>query len=414
MASSLPGSLQWCRKVCSDGVGYSVVELNDVRHVFAAAVPRRGGTLAAQAADALATIKQLTEDQGVRGAIVSQSVFLPGPHYLEEAREIIRDFYGPELPATTYVFQPPCEDKLLSIEALGVGRRHDGVRILRLSEHLVVVEHSGVTWVHCAHVRPATDSSAVYDRTLSAFQQMAAMLQKAGVSYEHVIRTWLYLGDIVGMEGDVQRYMEMNRARSDFYQNICFRPARRPAGFDTVVYPASTGIGAEGRDIVMSCIALDTARDDILAMPLENPLQRSAFDYSPCYGLKSPKFCRAMALSCGRFATILISGTASITNEETQFIGDVAGQTHQTLDNIEALISKYNLARHGMPGLGTTLEGLAIARVYVKRKEDYPAVREVCEKRLGEVPTVYAVADVCRPELLVEIEGIAFCQLEQG
>ena len=27
---------------------------------------------------------------------------------------------------------------------------------------------------------------------------------------------------------------------------------------------------------------------------------------------------------------------------------------------------------------------------------------------LGDLPTVYAVADVCRPELLVEIEGIAF------
>lgn len=410
MARSIPASLQWYRKVCSEGVGYTVVELNDVRHVFAAAVPRRGESLAEQAADALATIEQLTEDQGVRGAIVSQSVFVAGPQYLNEVRQIIRDFYGPELPATTYIFQPPCEDKLLSIEALGVGRSHEGVRILRLSEHLVLAEHSGVTWVHCAHMTPATDSPRVYDRTLSAFQRMAATLRRAGVSYDRVIRTWLYLGDIVGMEGPAQRYMEMNRARADFYQNIRFQPARRPPGFDPVVYPASTGIGAEGQDIVISCIALDTEREDILAMPLENPLQRSAYDYSPCYGLKSPKFCRAMALSCGRFATIFISGTASITNEETQYIGDVVGQTHQTLDNIEALISEYNLARHGMPGLGTTLEGLAFARVYVKHKEDYPAVREVCEKRLGEIPTIYAVADVCRPELLVEIEGIAFAQ----
>jgi len=49
-------------------------------------------------------------------------------------------------------------------------------------------------------------------------------------------------------------------------------------------------------------------------------------------------------------------------------------------------------------------------RVYIKRQEDYAKCRAVCEARLGELPTVYAVADVCRPELLVEIEGIAFSQ----
>ena len=47
-------------------------------------------------------------------------------------------------------------------------------------------------------------------------------------------------------------------------------------------------------------------------------------------------------------------------------------------------------------------------RVYIKRQEDYGPIRAACEQRLGELPTIYAVADVCRPELLVEIEGISF------
>jgi hypothetical protein len=47
-------------------------------------------------------------------------------------------------------------------------------------------------------------------------------------------------------------------------------------------------------------------------------------------------------------------------------------------------------------------------RVYIKRQEDYEKVRAVCESRLGELPTIYAIADVCRPDLLVEIEGMAF------
>ena len=44
------------RRVSHEGIGYSVVELNDVCHVFAAAVPRRGSTLHQQAEDALRTI----------------------------------------------------------------------------------------------------------------------------------------------------------------------------------------------------------------------------------------------------------------------------------------------------------------------------------------------------------------------
>ena len=47
-------------------------------------------------------------------------------------------------------------------------------------------------------------------------------------------------------------------------------------------------------------------------------------------------------------------------------------------------------------------------RVYIKRREDYAKTKAVCEERLGELPAVYAIADICRPDLLVEIEGIAF------
>ena len=82
------------------------------------------------------------------------------------------------------------------------------------------------------------------------------------------------------------------------------------------MYPASTGIGTEGRDIMISAIALATERDDIVAVPLENPRQTSAYDYSAVYGRESPKFSRAMAVSCGKYATIFISGTASITDSQ--------------------------------------------------------------------------------------------------
>jgi enamine deaminase RidA (YjgF/YER057c/UK114 family) len=115
-----------------------------------------------------------------------------------------------------------------------------------------------------------------------------------------------------------------------------------------------------------------------------------------------------MAVTQGPCAIIYVSGTASITDSETRHVGDVEGQTWLTLDNIAALISEANLAAHGLPGMGATLDDMAFVRVYVKHAGDYAKVKAVCDVRLGELPSIYAVGDVCRDDLLVEIEGLAF------
>ncbi|MGQ9574360.1 MAG: Rid family hydrolase [Thermoguttaceae bacterium] len=396
------------RKHSSLGVGYSAVELDGVRHVFVAAAPWAGITLSQQADSALQTVSRVIAEEGLPGAIVQQAVFLAQADQIDPCRQIIREFYGPDLPATTYVPQRPCGGKLLAIEALGVGCQREEVQIERISEQLVIARHSGMSFVHASHVVPEVEATGCYQRSLSAFWKMERLLASAGVGYDQVLRTWLYLGGIVDPEGPTQRYKELNRARTDFYQRFRFAAGLVPPGVDGEVYPASTGIGADHRDVLLSCIALVTQRQDVAVVPLENPRQVSAYCYSSAYGPKSPKFSRALVLTAADCAMIFISGTASITDSESQHPGDVEAQTNQTLDNIEALISEENLARHGLAGLGATLADLALARVYVKRPEDCQKARRVCTRRLGELPTIYAVADVCRPELLVEIEGIAF------
>ena len=110
------------RKESSHGIGYSVVELSDTRHVFASAMPRTGTNLHEQAHDALQTIEAVIREEGTRGSIVKQAVFMKDINQIDLCRQIMKDFYGDELPATAYVAQPPCEGKLLEIEALGVGR----------------------------------------------------------------------------------------------------------------------------------------------------------------------------------------------------------------------------------------------------------------------------------------------------
>ncbi|MFP4057512.1 MAG: Rid family hydrolase [Candidatus Brocadiia bacterium] len=398
------------RKVCCEGVGYAVADLNAVQYVFASAVPQNGSGLAEQAHGALATIARVVDEEGPQGAIVRQTIFVRDAAHIPACRQLIGEFYGPELPATDYVVQPPCEDKLLAIEAWGVSRKHGPLAIERVSEHLVVLRHSGIAWAHCAGMLPRTEAPGVHERALSAFARLRETLASQGFGFDQVVRTWLYLGDIVGEEDGTQRYKELNRARADFYQDVSFLAAYTPPSLNGAVYPASTGIGASDRDLRMSAVALASDRRDLVVVPLENPLQTSAFRYAERYSPHSPKFSRAMAIVGRRNAAILISGTASIVESEVHHLGDVEAQTRQTLDNVEALIARENLQRRGIHGLGASLGDLVLARVYIKRPEDYAAVRAVCERRLGDLPTVYAVADVCRPELLVEIEGVAMAR----
>ena len=217
------------RKESSHGIGYSVVELHNVRHIFAAAVPRTGMTLREQTQDALGTIRRvIDEQQGARGSIVHQAVFIRDYSLKEECRRLIKDFYGSELPATTYIAQPPCQGKLISIEALGVGSRENEVEIERRSEDVVITRHSGVSWIDCAQVVPEMTGGGVYDRSVNAFVAMRRRLDSAGVPFDNVIRTWLYLGDIVGPEGETQRYKELNRARTDYYEDIPFCQDKLP------------------------------------------------------------------------------------------------------------------------------------------------------------------------------------------
>jgi enamine deaminase RidA (YjgF/YER057c/UK114 family) len=397
------------RKTSNADSAYSVVDLKGVRRLFASAVPSNGGDFEQQAGEAFLAVQSVAQAEGMGGSIVQQAIFLSDARRIETCRRIVREFYGNDLPATSYIPQSPCGGKLLEIEAIAVDRRDGRAEIRRLSEQTVTTRHDGMTWVHCANVMPETPAKSVHDRSLNAFQQLEKELVARGFRFGQVVRTWLYLGDIVGLEGEMPRYQKLNLARSDFYRNRSFVGDCSRGGTAGVCYPASTGIGADNRDVMMSCEALATERSDVVRLPLENPRQIAAHDYDHRYGPQSPKFSRAMAIIHDGTAGVFVSGTASIIDSESHHIGDIAGQTRETLDNIAALISEDNFRRHGQAGLGATLDDMAMLRVYIKRREDYAVARSICASRLHDLPVIYTVADMCRPELLVEIEGIAFC-----
>lgn len=392
--------------VSEPGARTALINLGDSARLGVTLTPQTRGDFNTQAREALDRLERVLAAQPLPFRVTVKTVFLANAEDQPACDALLRAFYGQQMPVVTYVLQPPCDGAALALEVWAFGGK--GVRFESFGPHCQAVSYDSVRWVHCGGVAPSQPRQGVYEETLDALSNLQRQLRSASADMEQVVRTWFYLGGITRKEGRFQRYHELNRARTDFYRDIRFNCSLLDPNSPRGVYPASTGIGAAGSGVVLSSLALQTRRDDVFLLPLENPQQTPAYAYHPKYSPKSPKFSRAMALVMGRYVTTWISGTASIVDSESRHLGDIEKQTEQTIDNIEKLIAPSNFALHGVNGAGATLEDLAKVRVYVKRPSDYESCRAVCNRRFGTVPTTYAVADVCRPELLVEIEGVAF------
>jgi chorismatase len=216
------------------------------------------------------------------------------------------------------------------------------------------------------------------------------------MGYPEVARMWNIVGGITApVEG---------RTGTDRYGEFCQARARafRQRGLVTGNMPAATGIG--GHDGHTTAYLLATRSRDIIR--IENPRQVPAYEYPDCYGAQAPSFARAAYVrSDGGFGDLFISGTASIVGHQTVHHGDVELQTRTTLENIAELVSGGNLRRYGIDA-DVALRDLDYVKVYVKLPRDLETVRRICASVLGPSRQVgYAIADICREDLLVEIEG---------
>lgn len=138
------------------------------------------------------------------------------------------------------------------------------------------------------------------------------------------------------------------------------------------------------------------------ALRIENPRQVSAFAYPSQYGPRSPTFTRAALLRQAVGEMLLISGTASIVGHQTLHIGDVVAQTRESLANIGVLLEQ---AKQAGSQAAFKLQDL-LYRVYIRHAADYPPVRAELERQVPGIRAVYVQADICRQDLLVEIEGL--------
>lgn len=226
-----------------------------------------------------------------------------------------------------------------------------------------------------------------------AYHDLFAALAQTGC--KHLLRVWNYLPQINGDGGGMERYRQFNLGRQQAFIDA------GQAAFEGA--PAACALGIRQGAL---CIRFLAGR--IAPLPVENPRQVSAYRYPPTYGPRSPTFSRAaLAEIGGGDVALFISGTASIVGHETVHIGDVRTQTQETLRNLAAVIGAAN-AR------ATTQFDLSQLDcvVYVRHVEQAPMVRQVLEETLGARShtvgrAVYLEADICRQDLLVEIEAHA-------
>ncbi|MDR2345564.1 MAG: hypothetical protein LBE18_05810 [Planctomycetaceae bacterium] len=352
-----------------------------------------------------------SEGQGFLSNVVMSNFYLADIGMKELLRQIVTEVFPNGLGAMTIIPQAPigggvCGVEIWAIAGKNVKRKKSD------SDNIIVTESDSIRWFFGGNFRSDNLPVGAYNRSLDAFKNFGDSLIQNKFQLDQVIRTWIYQGHLVLPDkaesaGSLQRYQELNRARTDFFGTTKFLSQYLPPECKSMVFPASTGIGADDIDVVIAAIAVDTKRKDFIAVPLENPNQTSAFSYSENYSPQSPKFARGMAVTIDNWCQIFVSGTASITDSESRFGGDPASQTEQTLDNIAALIDSDNLTQHGIKGFNSGLDKFECVRVYIKNSNDFNVIDKICKKRLTNTPTLYTIADVCRPELLVEIEGFA-------
>jgi enamine deaminase RidA (YjgF/YER057c/UK114 family) len=278
-------------------------------------------------------------------------------------------------------------DLRLENGALSGSVKHGEVRYRFCSELLfgsVIIEEQAFE----REEEPRAEGDPLSRATISAYGQIFDVLERT--EHRHLIRVWNYLPEINRAQDGDERYRRFNSARQ-----AAFRGCGRPTA---VSVPAACALGSPAGSPVSIYFIASRAPPTLI----ENPRQTSAYRYPPKFGVHSPSFSRACVLRESRGTNLFVSGTASIVGYETMHHGDVAAQTRETLANIEALVGEANrvvgCARY-------SLEGLRL-KVYVRQPRDLPAIKRALADRLSTaVPIVYLRADVCREELLVEIEA---------
>lgn len=306
------------------------------------------------------------------------------------------------------IAQPPIENKVsMEICYLDVSRYDSLCITYKKFEEIryCILANEDEKEVICPGITFYTKGVNLSSQLKQCYETMEQILLNENMDFSNVIRQWNYLEgilDIIKIDNkSIQRYQMLNEIREEFYSKCKFVNG----------YPSATGIGMNYGGFVLGFIAssLNTG-----VYPITNVEQIDAHRYSEhvlageqikeLSTKATPKFERAKLVLSDKSSELYISGTASIKGEETIGVDDVLEQTKIIFSNIRMLVEQ----QYKDSNSGKEMKYKAI-RIYIKERDLVIKVKKlVQEEFLLKNALIFLIADICRDNLLIEIEGI--CQ----
>lgn len=239
------------------------------------------------------------------------------------------------------------------------------------------VEDEFVRFIRLGDLTAVKTKPTLQNEAWEVLEQMDAALKSAKVDFSNVIRTWFYNRDITAW------YKDFNQARDKYFKkkNI----------FNGLV-PASTAVGTNhGTDsaVVGGILAVKGKSKEVKTIALNSPMQGPALEYGS-------SFSRAVELVLPDHRRLYISGTASIDSSgQTVHINDAPTQVKYTMEVTEAILKSRSM----------DFSNITRAIGYFKHAEDGKLLDEYCRtNKLPQFPVIITENDICRDNLLFEIE----------
>jgi enamine deaminase RidA (YjgF/YER057c/UK114 family) len=240
-----------------------------------------------------------------------------------------------------------------------------------------VYEDAFAKYCRFAPILPADITLPCDAQAGQVFTSIQKVLEQHGFTVTDIVRTWFYLDDLLSW------YSDFNRVRTAFFEKH---------GVFNHLIPASTAIGAgnpAGSALAAGLVAISPKDARTRIQAVASPLQGAAINYGSA-------FSRAVEVATPHERTLYISGTASIDYEgHSVHVGDARGQIQKTMEVVAALLKSRNMTWND------ALRGVA----YYPSASDHKHLIDYCRKQnLPELPLTVLESDVCRRELLFEIE----------
>ena len=236
------------------------------------------------------------------------------------------------------------------------------------------------TWISpaaCADIETATET---------AYTRLFSLINAAGFPYP--FRIWNFMPKINLGEGDQEEYKKFCSGRLRAFSQLDLSQQQ---------FPAASALGIHHSDNAAQGAVIYLLATRTPGQHHENPRQQPAYQYPRQYGPSSPSFARATSLPLQSQRLIFISGTASIIGHDTKACGNVQEQLEITLDNIRYLLANID----------PQASALFAIRVYLRHAKDLLATQHYLYQQFAPANVNIVHADICRANLLVEIECVA-------